>query len=265
MQSGRNPTRRNRNIGTAKSGHGQDNELVIPVCYYWKDEKWFWSNLKSYQAAERIFPFANRITFLVENVIAGYVHACTVDDIAQVLQHVPSDDLNGIDLIILRQPKRKEEILNSAWGRLVFYAEVEKKKYEGRAIVIEAMKPVSSRRWSKSLTPDEVKELKRLADDGHEIKLTARHHVICSSLAATRATQLYRTLLHEIGHHVDEKRNPEAFARKGSNEKEVFAHSYADKLAAKLKKFGVIPFDRILSKESLRKDKLRLSDFDPVS
>ena len=27
---GYDPTRRNRNIGTAKAGHGQDNRLVIP-------------------------------------------------------------------------------------------------------------------------------------------------------------------------------------------------------------------------------------------
>ena len=30
MRNGWNPVRRNRNFGTAKHGHGQDNELTIP-------------------------------------------------------------------------------------------------------------------------------------------------------------------------------------------------------------------------------------------
>jgi hypothetical protein len=42
-RAGWNPTRRNRNIGTAKSGHGLDNSLVIPSPRY---ESWvFWQNL----------------------------------------------------------------------------------------------------------------------------------------------------------------------------------------------------------------------------
>ncbi|MBO0724602.1 MAG: hypothetical protein J2P52_03300 [Blastocatellia bacterium] len=32
MNQGRDATRRNRNIGTAKQGLGQDNRLVIPWC-----------------------------------------------------------------------------------------------------------------------------------------------------------------------------------------------------------------------------------------
>lgn len=51
MKSGQNSTRRNRNIGTAKSGHGQDNRLVISIC----DPRaaYHYESLKSYTAVPR--------------------------------------------------------------------------------------------------------------------------------------------------------------------------------------------------------------------
>jgi hypothetical protein len=40
MRAGRDPRRRNRNIGAAKQGHGQDNRMVIPEP--WADRRVFY-------------------------------------------------------------------------------------------------------------------------------------------------------------------------------------------------------------------------------
>src|SRR5215831_11316232 len=115
--------------------------------------------------------------------------------------------------------------------------------------------------WSKSLTPDGRQELERLRGDGHEIVTTRRGHRINVSLESIRATQLYRTLLHEIGHIVDNDRDPIAFDRRSSLEKESFAHQYADKLRERLIRFGIIPFDRIFDTKIIGRDGLSVSDF----
>jgi hypothetical protein len=80
-------------------------------------------------------------------------------------------------------------------------------------------------------------------------------------LDSVRSTQLYRTLLHEIGHHVDYSHSKGEFARKPASEKETFAHKYAYKLRAQLEKRGVIPFERMFSAKQLQSDTLRISDF----
>jgi hypothetical protein len=172
---------------------------------------------------------------------------------------VPSLDFDGIDFIVLRQPKRKEEIINPVWGRIAYFAEIG--AHQGRAIFIEALPPSKPMRWSKSLTPDRQQELKNLREDGHEIITTRHDHKINVSLESIRATQLYRTLLHEIGHSVDNDRDPNAFDRKSSLEKETFAHQYAEKMSERLIRFGIIPFARILDMETIARDGLSVFDF----
>src|SRR5262249_2359915 len=149
-------------------------------------------------------------------------------DISYLLRFVPPADLEELDFIVLRQPKRKEEVLNAAWGRWVPSVDID--KYEGSAIFLEATPLSPPLRWSKSLSPDRQIELERLRDDGHKIIATKRKYEISLSLESVRATQLYRTLLHEIGHHVDFFNDCDAFANKPSSEKERFAHRYADEL-----------------------------------
>jgi len=254
MKRGWDETRRNRNIGTAKQGLGQDNRLVIPWCGL----KSYYENLTEYKIVLRSV-HSRSLPFIVERTRADSCHACTIDDIARVLQHAPSSDFQGIDFIVLRQPKRKEEIINPVWGRIDFFAEIG--AHQGRAIIIEALNPSKPIRWSKSLTPDGRQELERLRGDGHEIVTTRHDHKINMSLESTRATQLYRTLLHEIGHSVDMDRDPVAFDRKNSPEKESFAHQYADKLRDSLVRFGIIPFARIFDKKTMARDGLTISDF----
>lgn len=45
-------------------------------------------------------------------------------------------------------------------------------------------------------------------------------------------------------------------------EKEQFAHSYAERLRQRLTAIHVLPFDRQLDREQLRKDGLGLEDFE---
>ncbi|MGE0132879.1 MAG: hypothetical protein AB7U82_32775 [Blastocatellales bacterium] len=254
MKRGWDATRRNRNIGTVKQGLGQENQLVIPWCGL----KLYYENLTEYKVVLRSV-HSRSLPFIVERTRADSCHACTVDDIARVLQYVPSTDFEGIDFIVLRQPKRKEEIINPVWGRIAYFAEIG--AHQGRAIFLEALNPSKTIRWSKSLTPDRQQELERLRADGHEIVTTRHGHKVSVDLESIRATQLYRTLLHEIGHSVDNDRDPAAFDRKGSIEKETFAHQFADKLRENLVRFGIIPFGRMFDSEIIVRDGLSVSDF----
>ncbi len=259
MKPGWNPVRRSRNIGTSKQGHGNDNRLVIPES--WHASKVFWENLRSYKAVPR--QVGNRaIHFLVEHTRDGWFHPCTVDDLHRVLQHLPQTDMACIDLVVLRQPKRKERILSSVWGRATFHAEID--QYSGPAIILEAqtLDPIE---WPRSLGPEDVLELQRLRDDGHSVGETKRHFLIQPSLESLRATQLYRTLPHEIGHHVDYRSTaPGAWDNKPFVDKESFAHRYASSAFSQLKESGCLPFPRLLDEAVFLNDGLHIDDFFPA-
>jgi hypothetical protein len=274
MHSGWNPTRRNRNIGTSASGRGRDNRLVIPES--WHVRRVFWENLARPRVVTRRV-HQRDIAFSVEETRADCVHACTVDDVAHVLGLVPAEDLEGLCHIVLRQPKRKEYILSPVWGRLGYFAKVG--RFEGPAIIVEAQDLRRPVRWARSQTPDDARELERLRRDGHTVRETARHYEIESTVESVRATQLYRTLLHEIGHWVDwlesvkrpvasgiswedEQRLRERYDGKPSAEKEAFAHAYADNLRERLMSSGSIPFERRFSADALWVEGLRVGDFD---
>lgn len=257
MNSQRNPIRRNRNIGTAKSGHDKDNSLVIAESRH--KGTIFWANLTEYRVIERIIK-GKGFKFIVEQTRAEYLHACTVDDLIYLLSQLPAEELADFNLIVLRQPKRKEEILASVWGRAVFWVEIG--KHEGPAILLEAFDPSKPIRWSRSLTPDDRQELERLREDGHQVTTNSRAHIVRPTLETIRATQLYRTLLHEIGHHVDYRRSGcDAWDAKSSLDKEKFAHHFADLKRQQLIEQGVIPFPRIFDPGSLKSEGLTLSDF----
>lgn len=194
-KNGYNPVRRNRNIGTAKQGVGRNNAMRIPsVCH---EERIWWENLGPHTLLERSAG-SRTLAFLVERTREDCEHACSVDDICQILSLVPAEDIESLDTIILRQPTRK---------RFLFH----------------------------------------------------------SNLESVRATQLYRTLLHEVGHWVHWLRMVARPAEKSGlhdvlahrffaqpqKERELFAHQYADALRKRLIAEGRIPFARMT--HSLRK------------
>lgn len=91
-----------------------------------------------------------------------------------------------------------------------------------------------------------ARELERLREDGLEIEVTKREYIIKQTLDSVRNTQLFRTLLHEIGHNNDPKP-----VERASQEKEDYAHKFAEKMRSKLILEGSIPFPRIFNKESI--------------
>jgi len=256
-----NPSRRNRNIGTDKQGYGLDNRMVVPT---------FWGpSWQPYTAKIGMHTTFSRnvsgqdITIIVEETSGGCVHACCLDDIETMLRHVPRSDLNGLATFVLRQSTQKIRTLNPAWGRLYYDASINVGgttiMKNGPALFLEACVPNRIRKWSTSLDRDDSDELERLRADGHKIDRHGRHFLISSDLKAIRSTQLYRTLLHEIGHWVDWLEKVKAPHYKGGDyeelldryfarpqrEREIFAHRYADTLRDKLQRASLIPFDEI--------------------
>ncbi|UZS00234.1 hypothetical protein [Chondrinema litorale] len=300
----RNPARRNRNIGTPKQGYSKDNQLVVPSSSV--DMKFFYERLGAYKVVERVIK-NHKFKFVVESTRNNSFHACTIDDIVKVLNYIPSEDYGELELIILRQPTKKEENLKPAWGRLIYSYE-----FKGEylpAIIIETIDLTQKFKWSKKLNIDSQKELERLKEDGHNIIMGKRFYEAEYKLNNIRSTQLYRTLPHEFGHYVhylevvkrplselkvkldaldaqinyydtqetnplfkewdlldDEYYNEITKAEKKyfsipKSEKEVFAHTYADKLEAKLETNGIIPFDRMLNEDDIIDSGLSLNDF----
>lgn len=225
----RNPTRRSRNIGTAKQGHGRDNRLCVPLMVNRKADI-FVERLSDSRRETRTIG-SEEITFAIEKPRSDNAHACCVDDIARVLTFVPAADLRGIAFVVLRQPKRKEEILDGAWGR--YFPEYALNGRWGSAIILEACDLSRVLRWRKPLHPSALQELNVLRAEGHEITETRKHFEIRSTLEAVRQTQLFGTLPHEIGHHVHASRDPN-FDRLPAREKEAFAEKYAREFGAVL-------------------------------
>ena len=261
-----NPLRRNRNIGTSKQGQGSYNKLVIP---------WPAPVMKSFE--ERLVNYTkhfrtingNQFEFVVEQTRKDSAHFCTIDDCVEILRHIEPLDYGRLNLIIFRQPKRKEEILNSAWGRLVYSYEFES-NYRP-AVILESVNPDKTIKWSKSLTPDGQNEMDRLTKDGHEVISTKREYLIKCNSTSIRNTQLYRTLPHEIGHYkhyleevgeledipdtlTDDEydkaldqhsNNLEKYYDLITDIKEKYAHRFADEFKKKMEDIGIIPFERI--------------------
>ena len=193
--------------------------------------------------------------FLVETPIRDCRYACTVDDVARLLSEVPLDDWAGISAIVFRQPTRKQDLLRPVWGRVVFDTQVS--GITGSAIHLDAQDQGQEIRWSPSLGPDEQRELAALVADGHRVVRSRRWWSVRPTVYSTRATQLYRTLLHEIGHHVDWCRaTPELYFRRPLQEREHSADRYAMALRTELERRRAIPFDRIRDDAAMRADGL---------
>lgn len=166
-----------------------------------------------------------KVLFAVEEPLQGFAHACTPSEIAEVLSALPPAHLEGVFLVVLHQPSRKEEILSAAWAR--YWEEIEFRGRAGGAIFITAINPQLAVKWPISLTPFQRRTLALLEEEGHIIERDRREICVFSPLDAARRTQLGRSLLHEVGHHVDLMSGEEQFRRKGRNERERFADRYA--------------------------------------
>lgn len=249
-----NPTRRNRNIGTSRQGHGKNNKLTIPeIC---ATSKTFFEQLGNYEKFERTIN-GHDFIFVIEQTRESSKHACSVDDIEKIILQIEPSDYGNLKLIILRQPKRKEEILSPVWGRFIYSYEFENDCFP--AIILEAVDYNKKLKWPKKLSIDSQKELERLKADGHPIKQNGNLFIADYKLENVRSTQLYRTLLHEFGHYVhylqvverpaiegepieNRELRDSYYFRISKNEREKFAHKYADALKQRMIDDNIIPF-----------------------
>jgi hypothetical protein len=260
MRPGWNPTRRNRNVGTKAHGHGEDNRLVIPESRH--DDKWFPERLGTPVAIRRRVG-EHEMRFLVEPPRPGWFYPCTVDDACRVLAALPAPDLATFDMVVMRQSTRKQRALNPAWGLAIFSFDVF--GHDGTAIVIEAqnLEPLA---WEFSLTPERARELDRLRGDGHDVRRGRRRFEIQVSPKSLRNTVLYRTLLHEVGHHVDRRRHSTTqWDAIPSTQKEDFAHRHASSALGRLRSLGVVPFAPLFDIDDLQRCGLKPEWFKPRS
>ena len=221
--------------------------------------KTFIERLDNYEKFEKTIK-DHHFLFVIEQTRESSKHSCSISDIEKIMEQIPSSDFGNLKLIILRQPKRKEEILSPVWGRLIYSYEFENDY--SPAIILEAVDYSKQLKWATKLSIDSQKELERLKADGHSIKQGNRFLTADYKLENVRNTQLYRTLLHEFGHYVhylQEVERPaiddepiENWELRNDNyfkipqvETEKFAHKYADTLRQKLIDNNIIPFNPI--------------------
>lgn len=252
----RNPARRNRNIGTAKQGYGLKNKMTIPDPSYADDYRIYYERLGKYTKEFRTIN-GHKFCFVIEELNKNSFHACSVDDVAQMLEYIPASDYGEMKLIIFRQPKRKEKILSPVWGRLIYFYEFEDDYHP--AIILEAPSFGDKLKWSRKMSIDTVLEFDRLKADGFNFVEHKRYFKAEMSPHLVRNTQLFRTIPHELGHYVhyqkiviepeQEDEDIEKWEKRRdlyhaipSVEKEAFAHNYADRLREKLLEKNLIPF-----------------------
>ncbi|MGC4122910.1 MAG: hypothetical protein QM765_51750 [Myxococcales bacterium] len=115
-------------------------------------------------------------------------------------------------------------------------------------------------------------KLERLREAGHPMEQVRGRWYYSPTLDSYRNTQLFHTLPHEVGHHVDHREreriedakpdfDPEHFRRRPSVEREQFAHRYADSLRGRWKELGLLPLPRRQSRRRLEEMGLAAADF----
>ncbi len=104
----------------------------------------------------------------------------------------------------------------------------------------------------------------------------ARNHVLNFDPDAVRRVQLFHSVPHEVGHWADMFEHVELpsgddidlwqalwdrYWQRPTVEREEYAHRYAEEQIARLGQTGEVPFERILDRDALTAEGLRLQDF----
>ena len=251
------PERRNRNIGTKRSGHSKSNDMRIPET--WLDKH---GNCTLYY--ERLGPAHidevtvgdSHLSVLFERPLEGFSYCCSPADVIRVLTLAAQSLPATPNIIAFRQPTRKQRQQSPVWGRFLYFADFG--RHEGTAIVLEAQELGASLKWSKRMTLDDRAEYERLICDGYSFMETKRYLVTKLSENTVRNTMLYRTLLHELGHLAeyhqkvlddqtaldpDKDVATDLYFSRPTSEREAFAQRFADELRQFLMNSGAIPFE----------------------
>lgn len=210
------------------------------------------------EAIEEHHVHGQTITVVSEQLRKGSVYPCAPTEACAVLECLPAADIAGIGLVVLRQPTRKQDILIPAWGRMHWC--VEFRGYTGPAIALDAVDLDWPRlRWSRSLSPDQDKELGRMRQFGFAVTETRRSYEILLTPEHMRRWVLGRSLPHEVGHWVDFRRRvldplgaistPDVYNTQGyedllsrwwgrpHREREQFADRYADEAQPRIERW----------------------------
>lgn len=257
----RRPERRNRKSGTKDFGWRAQNTMRVPEPHTDRYGE-FRNNIETIEKADvrEILIQDHEMTLIYEHPRHDAGYPCSPDDVIHLLAFVPEQDLEGLDIIAFRQPTRTQENLESAWGRLQYFADF--RYASGSAIVLEAQDLNRTIKHSKKVSVEWTSEMERLRKDGHHFEQTQRDYIMQVSPETARNTVLYRTVLHELGHWVDYvqkvrdsdseekeeeyeewKERYDLYWSRPSREHEDFAHRYAEEVGAKLREQGIIPFD----------------------
>ncbi|MEM6327336.1 MAG: hypothetical protein AAF791_09490 [Bacteroidota bacterium] len=232
----------------------------------WSDASLYWETLRNYVTIEK--PLHERqVTFLVEPPRSGHRHHCTVQDTMRVLEMLPPAHVEWLDLVVFRQPTAKQNALAPVWGRLAYWSEIG--THSGTGIFLDAQPVDLVMKWGTSLRPEDQTELERLRNAGFRVEPHSRGYRIHSTPEAIRASQLFETLPHEVGHYVDymaaratyewggdDGRFWELYDGKPSRDKEAFAHRYAADFRRSAESERRIPFPQAYDPDSIRQDGL---------
>jgi hypothetical protein len=205
----------------------RNNRFVIP--WSWADGREFYERLthplvQTCQVGEKSYQV------VTERLLPGYHHLASADELQLLLAAWPEADLNGLELIVLRQPKHKEEVLSAAWGRFV-----SEYRFRGRvqpAVILEAGKNFSLLTLPRPLPFHWQSELAFLRTQGVAITEAGSTFSVKMPPEVARHTRLYHTLAHEIGHYVQYRKCTEGAAGPSfwsipTREGERFAENYA--------------------------------------
>jgi hypothetical protein len=113
------------------------------------------------------------------------MHPCTVDDVATVLGMIAPQDLEGLKLIIFRQPTRKQATISPVWGRLRYFMEIG--RHRGGALILEAGASKGAlQRFPRKMHVDDEAELERFRANGQTIVEDRRSISVVLDMTAQR-------------------------------------------------------------------------------
>ena len=129
---------------------------------------------------------------IVDQLVEGYIHACSLENIESLIRKVPEDDFRGLAFIVFHQPTHKEETSHPRWAAYV--PNYKRGSIKGPAILLEAINSSKPLKWNNSLDPDDQKELERLEKEGHEItrgnkEITNIYKRICIKVSESNQPQ----------------------------------------------------------------------------
>ena len=226
--------------------------------------------LRDYVVVER-FVNGMILRFIIEPVEEGYVHPCTPDDVAYMLELLPVQAVKGpypLQAVVMRQAPEKESILKGAWGRFCPYVDLG--PVTGAVIFLEAAKPYDQMTWGAKLSLESQGEARRMDALLERVpgKGKGRGQSYKFGFAGLRRWVLYHTLIHEVGHWMDYRRlvvwpsergeievseGIDAYWRRPRTERESFAHRFSDEWRDELsRRHRGIPFAQQLNRARLK-------------